>query len=171
MILRTTLLALALLIAVPAFAAPATRIGYVDMQQVIEQSELGQRAQAQLKEDYGPQRDAFAQEEQAIRAMQQQLQRDKPLMSKEQIAKREKELQERVQKFRKEASATQERLLKEQQEMSQEIVAPALEAVNAIAAEQELSAVFERRQAGLLYVDDGIDLTAEVVKRLDAAAD
>jgi len=168
---RTALLAIALLIAVPALAAPKASIGYVDMQQVIEQSELGQRAQARLQEEFGPQREAFAEEEQAIRTLQQQLQRDKPLMSKEQIAKRESELQERVQGFRKEASATQERLLKEQQEMSQEILAPALEAVNAIAEERSLAAVFERRQAGLVYVDDAIDLTPEVIKQLDAATE
>jgi Skp family chaperone for outer membrane proteins len=31
-----------------------------------------------------------------------------------------------------------------------------------------MSAVFERRQSGLLFIDSALDLTPEVIKQLDA---
>ncbi len=165
-------LALGLAFAMPtAFAEEASTIGYVDMQRVLEESALGRRAKERLEEKYGPQRASFAQEEQAIRQMQQTLQRDRPLMSEEQIKKQEAEIQERIQGFQEKASATQEELLAEQQTISQEILGPALEAVDQIAKQQKVSAVFERSRAGLLYADDGIDLTDEVLTKLDANSD
>lgn len=166
---RLALLAISLIVATPIMAASSTTIGYVDMQKVLEQSKLGQQAQERLETEFGPQRNAFAQEELAIRQMQQTLERDKPLMSKEQIDKKEREIQERIQAFQKDVSSIQEKILAEQQEISERIIGPAVEAVNEVAGKRKVSAVFERNRAGLLYVDDAIDLTDAVVKQLDAS--
>lgn len=168
MLARIVLIALALLIAGPAIGAPGAQIGYVDMQQVLEQSRLGMQAQERLEEKFGPRRGAFAQEELAIREMQEQFERDKPLMSQSLIDKREEEIEARIRAFQKELSAVQKQILAEQQEISERIIGPALKAVERVASKERLTAVFERQRAGLLYVDDGIDLTAAVVKQLDA---
>ena len=154
----------------PSHAADAINLGYVDMQQVLEKSKLGQRAQATLKEKFGPKQEEFAKEEQAIRQQQQSLERDKPLMSKDQIKKKEEELQKSIEAFQKSAGATQQELVKEQQKLGQAIVGPAQEVVQALSKEKKMSVVFERQQAGLLYIDGGLDLTKEVIKRLDDRA-
>jgi len=39
--------------------------------------------------------------------------------------------------------------------------------IDAVAADQELSAVFNKFQSGLVYVSDSIDITDEVLKRVD----
>ena len=165
-----TLLGAAMAMATPALAADAINIGYVDMQQVLEKSKLGQRAQATLKEKFGPKSEEFAKEEQAIRQQQQTLERDKPLMSKDQIKKKEEELQKAIESFQKTAGTTQQELAKEQQKLGQAIVGPAQEVVQALSKEKKMSVVFERQQAGLLYIDGGLDLTKEVIKRLDERA-
>ncbi|MEY6433666.1 OmpH family outer membrane protein [Thioalkalicoccus limnaeus] len=168
MLFRSACLTLGLLIAAPVLAEQPTSIGYVDMQQVLERSQLGTRARERLEQEFGPQRMAFAQEEQAIRQLQQALERDKPLMSNEQIGKREEEIKTRIARFQEQASATQTRLMEEQQKMTQEIIGPALEAVDQVARERQVAAVFERGQAGLVYVDEALDLTPTVIQRLNA---
>lgn len=169
-LLAPTLLGAAMAISTPGLAADAVTIGYVDMQQVLEKSKLGQRAQATLKEKFGPKSEEFAKEEQALRQQQQTLERDKPLMSKDQIKKKEEELQKAIESFQKTAGTTQQELAKEQQKLGQAIVGPAQEVVQALSKEKKMSAVFERQQAGLLYIDSGLDLTNEVIKRLDERA-
>jgi outer membrane protein len=148
-------------------AATASEIGYVDMQQVLERSALGKAAQAELEERFGEEQQAFAQEEAAIRQMQRDLERDRPLMSKAQVEKKEQEIQARIEQFEQDFSKIRQKLIQAQQKAGQEIMPPAREAVLAVAKERELDAVFEASEAGVLYLDEDGDITDAVIEALD----
>ncbi len=156
--------------AAPAMAAGPATIGYVDVQQVFDKSKLGQKAQETIKDKFGDKQKAFAEEEQAIRQMQQTLARDQALMSQAELDKKKADIQKRVQEFQKKAAEVQQQLAKEQNRLTGEIMGPAQEVITALAKEKKVSAVFERRQSGLLYIEDSLDLTPEVIERLDARA-
>jgi outer membrane protein len=157
----------ALAMSAQCLAAEAQTIGYVDMQQVLQESKLGKQAQEKLKEKFGPKSEEFAKEEKAIAQQKQALERDKPLMSKDQIKKKEDEIQKKIEAFQKSAGGIQQELQKEQQKLAQAIVGPAQEAVQALSKEKKMGMVFERGQAGIIYTDSALDLTKEVIKRLD----
>ena len=157
-------------LSLPVQAAAETTVGFVDMQKVLEDSKLGQRLQKQLRDDFEPRTKSFAEEEREIAQMQQALARDKPLMSNDQVAKKEQEIKERIEAYQKKALPIQQELMKAQQEKGREILEPAREALNAVAKKKKLSMVFERGVNGLLYMDDGLDITAEVIEQLDAKA-
>jgi len=161
-----TLLALTL----PAAAAGSTSIGYVDMQRVFEESALGRQANDKLQQQFGPRQDAFAQEEQAIRQLQQSLARDQALMSQAELDKRQKEIQQRIGKLQQDAAAAQQELAEARAKLGADILGPATKAIAEVAKAQKVGAVLERRQSGLLYADDGLDLTPAVIKELDKAA-
>ena len=170
MTVRIALFAAALALTAPVLAADAVNVGYVNMQEVLQESKLGKRAQETLKEKFGPKSEEFAKEEAAIRQQQATLERDKPLMSKDQIKKKEDELKKRVEEFQKNAGGIQQELAQEQQKLGQAIVGPAQEVILALSKEKKMTLVFERSQAGLLYIDSSLDLTKEVIKRLDDRA-
>ncbi len=167
---RLAILVAALTMTSHCLAADAANIGYVDMQQVLQESKLGKQAQAKLKEKFGPKSEEFAKDEQAIAQQKQALERDKPLMSKEQIKKKEDEIQKKVEAFQKTAGGTQQDLQKEQQKLAQAIVGPAQEVIQALSKEKKMGMVFERGQSGILYTDEALNLTKEVIKRLDEKA-
>jgi outer membrane protein len=155
----------------PLLAADAGPIGYVDMQRVIEQSKLGKQAEATLKEKFSDPQAELQKEQQAIRQLQETTSRDAALMSEAELEKRKKELQERVAKLQRDAATAQQELAQEQAKLGAGIIRPAQEIIAELAKEKELSAVFERGQSGLLYIEDGLNLTDEVVKRLNARTD
>ncbi|QIK38159.1 OmpH family outer membrane protein [Caldichromatium japonicum] len=146
----------------------ADAIGIVDMQKVLEESKLGQRLQKQLRDEFEPRTKDFAAEEREIAQMQQALNKDRPLMSKEQIAKREQEIKDRIEAYQKKIMPIQQELMKAQQEKGREILEPARDVLKTVAKNKKLGMVLERSTAGLLYVDDTVDITAEVIKQLDA---
>jgi outer membrane protein len=152
-----------------AAAAAAEGIGYVDMQRVLQESRLGQAAQARLEERFGERQQPFAEEEMAIRRLQQNLERDKPLMSRAQVEKKEKEIAERIEKFEKDAGALQQELIKAQQEEGTKIIEPAREAVVTVAEKRKLSAVFEASQANILYLAKDADITEAVIEAMNRA--
>lgn len=166
--LRSLTLALLVLLASPlSLAADAATFGYVDMQQILDNSAMGKRAQEKLQKQFEPKGEELGKEEQAIRQLQQTLERDKPLMSKKQVEKKEAEVQQRIEAFQKEAGQAQQALVKEQQKLGAAIIGPARDAVNEVAKKQKISVVLERNQSGLLYIDDALNITEAVIKVMD----
>lgn len=154
-----------------ATSALASEIGYVDMQRVLEESALGQRAQANLQERFGEEQQAFAEEEAAIRQLQQKLERDKPLMSTAQVEKTEQEIQSRIEQFEQDFAKIQQQLVQAQQQEGQKILKPARDAVISVAKQRKIDAVFEANQAGVVYLDEDGDITEAVIKAMDANTD
>lgn len=166
---RPVVTALLLLLA-SAFTLPtfATEIGYVDMQRVLEESELGKAAQANLQERFGDEQQAFAQEEAEIRQLQQALERDRPLMSESQLEKKEQEIQGRIKQFEEDFAKIQQQLMQAQQQEGQKILQPARDAVISVAKKRKLGAVFEANQSGVVYLDDNGDITKAVIDAMNA---
>lgn len=146
----------------------APRLGYVDMQRVLDESQLGQQAQRTLQEKFAEPQRKLAQEEQALLKLQKETQRDAALMSKETLEKRKREIQTRFEKLQRAAAEVQQALAQEQMKLGAKIIKPAKKAIAALAKQKKLRAIFERNQSGLLYIDEGLDLTDAVIRRLDA---
>ncbi|MEJ2388222.1 MAG: OmpH family outer membrane protein [Chromatiaceae bacterium] len=104
-----------LLLGAPAMAAGPADIGYVDMQQVFDKSQLGQKAQETIKGKLGDKQKKLAEEEQAIRRMQQTLARDEPLMSQAELDKKKKGIATRLRDFQKKAAEFRQQLAQEPQ--------------------------------------------------------
>lgn len=168
MIRRLTLPVLLVLASMLPAAALASEIGYVDMQRVLEESDLGKAAQANLEEQFGDEQQAFAREEAEIRQMQQALERDKPLMSEAQLEKKESELRSRIKQFEEDFTQIQRQLARAQQQEGSKILQPARDAVVSVAKKRKLDAVFEANQSGVVYLDDEGDITDEVIKTMNA---
>lgn len=160
------MLLLASAVALPTFA---TEIGYVDMQRVLEESDLGKTAQANLQERFGDEQQAFAQEEAAIRQLQQTLERDRPLMSEAQVETKEEEIQARIKQFEEDFAKIQQQLMQAQQQEGQKILQPARDAVISVAKKRKLGAVFEANQSGVVYLDDSGDITEAVIEAMNAS--
>lgn len=163
-IIRSLPLLLALVLPLSALA---TEIGYVDMQTVLDESQLGKQLQEELRGAFEARGRAIAEEEQTLMQQQERLERDAPLMSEDQLKKQRGELESAIRAYQQKAAALQRELLQAQKEKGRKVMTPAREAIETIAKKRDLEMVIERGQMGLLYIDDGLDLTDEVIKALD----
>ncbi len=164
--LLVTILALAL----PLAVLEAASLGYVDMQKVLEESSLGKKVQEQLRKDFEPRAQELGKTEAEIRQQQESLARESALMSADQVKKKEAEIKQRIEAYQKAGGALQQELAKVQQEKGREVMGPAQKAVDAVAKQKKLSMVVERSLAGILYLEPGLDITADVIKHMDANA-
>ncbi len=157
-----------LILTVAAHAAEPATIAYVDVDKVLSESDMGRKAKEALEQKFAEPQKTLAAEEQGIIQLQQSLGRDQALMSQEELDKRKTEIQQRVLELQKKAAEFQQELNEEQNAMGGEILKLAQDLVAEIARERKLSAVYERTRSGLLYIDDNLNITAEVIKRLNA---
>jgi outer membrane protein len=159
-----------LALALPLATLEAASLGYVDMQKVLEESTLGKKVQEQLRKDFEPRAQDLGKTEAEIRQLQESLTRESALMSADQVKKKEAEIKQRIESYQKAGGALQQELAKVQQVKGREVMGPAQKAVDAVAKQKKLSMVVERSLAGILYLEPGLDITADVIKLMDANA-
>jgi len=160
--------------AAPAPAAPAvpfavdTKVGFVNMQLVVATSALGQKGGALLKAFQDKKSAELTAKGKEIDELQKDIDQSRAVLAPSVIQtklldldKKKRELDLIQQNADAEYQATNEQLLTDFSEKSMPIV-------KALAEERKLYMVITE-QSQVVYVAPSVDLTAEVIKRLDAA--
>ena len=162
--MRRTLFAASLLaVSVSAFAAKAQKIGYVDVQRAIQETEEGKAARTRLKGEFETRRAQIDKKSQDLEKMQQEYDKQQAVLSDDAKKKKQEEFQKLLVDTRKSASELQEDLAgKEQQAM-----ASILQKLNTVVAEiaERESIAFVMDKASLLFAPQAADITNEVVRR------
>jgi len=166
------LMPILLLVITAASAAAQTtvKIGYIDSQQILNQDPSAQEAQQQFETDlarYRAEVDSIGQDLQGLisRYEQQQsmLSEDAKANRQEEIRLKQTQYQQRISELEQQAGMRQA-----------ELVEPVMERINAviedIRADGGYSMIFDVAAQGIIAADPSLDLTAEVVRRLQAGA-
>jgi len=160
---------------VPAAQPPkpfpeGAKIAYVDIQLIASNSAEGKAASAKIQEWEKKKTAELTEKNKAAQALQTKLQQGGNVLNESARAQSEKELQ----KLQRELTALQEDAQQERQEMTTQLQAEFQEKLNPIieqvATEKNLQVVFSVRDSGIVWAYSGIDLSAEIIKRFDAAA-
>jgi outer membrane protein len=155
--------------AVQAPFPPGARVAFINPPRIFQESADGKVAVARIN--------ALTQKKQTENQMktkqladnQQKLQTSGSLMSDVARGQLEKEIEKEqleVQRFQQDAQAEINEL---QTELQNDFVKKVSPIFQQIAIEKGLHMLFNAADAGFAWVDPGLDLTAEVIKRLDAA--
>lgn len=178
---------------VPAAAAPAAGDGamaYVDLQRVFAESDAGKQANARVQ-DLTQQK--FSEVElktaelqgrvtalnEQLQELQQKLQQGQTIMSAEariDLQRQISKLQVDIQRTTQDSQAEIERLSQDadaevqqlQQELQIEFQKRLIPVLEQAAADRELSFIFNATEGGLIWADQSLDLTDELVELLNA---
>jgi Skp family chaperone for outer membrane proteins len=154
--------------ATAAFPADA-RMGFVNLQVVLAKSVLGQRGSAELKA-MTDQRDAELQaKQQEIADFEAKLTSpDSQAMAREAVAALMQDLNRRRAQFNFDRESWQIRVEQYSEELLGRFREQLLPVVEAVREERNLLFVFSLPTPGVIAVDPRLDLSAEVIQRLDA---
>jgi outer membrane protein len=145
------------------------KIAYLDIQAVASTSVEGKAASQQIQAYVKKKTDELQAKNKQATDIQTKLSQSGSVLSEAARAQNEKELQ----KLQRELQNMQEDAQAEQQEMTEKLQAAFQEKLNpiieAVATEKGLHVVLDARNSGLVWANAGIDITAEVIKRFDAA--
>jgi Skp family chaperone for outer membrane proteins len=154
----------------PAPFPQGAKIGFVNFQRVIQESIDGKASTAKVNTLMAKKQNEGAEKQKQLAANQQKLQTSGSVMSDAARGQLEKEIERQQvegQRFQQDAQAEVQELTNELQSEFIKKVTPILQQV---ASEKGLHALFNAQEAGFAWVDPGLDLTTEVIKKLDAAA-
>jgi len=163
----------------PAQAAPApapakpfpegSKIAYIDVQQIASESTEGKAAAAKITDLQQKRTNELAAKNKTLEVAQQKLSAGGVLMSEDARAQLQKEIDRQqvdIQRAQQDAQAELDELNRQLQIDFQRKLGPVIQQVS---AEKGVYILFSRSDSGIVWVEPGLDLTAEIVKRFNAA--
>ncbi len=162
------LVALAVLVAAGLVAAQENtlKLGFVDVQKVLNESAKGKEAKAKLeKERDAKQQDIRAKEEE-IKKLEADLQKQGAVLSETARKERQETITRKIRDLRRIFEDSNRDLQKREAELLNEILREIRRLVVAYGKEQKYTLILEA-QSGIIYASQGADLTDEVLAAFD----
>jgi outer membrane protein len=164
---RYFLVALCLfLLAGTAWSQDRVKIGFIDVQRAISESQAGKRAkekfQAQIKKAEGD----LLKEKSELERLKADLDKKGPLLKDEERRNLEVELQRRYTNYQRGMTDQQQDLRQKESEMTADILKELEKIVNEVGKAEKFTLILERSQ--VLYSDQGIDITNRVIDAYNA---
>lgn len=163
-------LPLMLLLSNAVIAADKPAIGFVDVRKVVMESKIGNKNKVEFEKMIKEKETALTREEEKLKAMQQAFQKDQLLMTEEQKQAKQKAFQEKADAYQKMVKDAKQEVNKKDNEYTAQSLSEVRGIIAGLAKEMKLSLVLEASESGLLYAEEGMDLTAKVLERYNAKA-
>jgi outer membrane protein len=167
---KSVLAVVVALLAVTTVAWAETKIGVVDVQRVIDDSEKGQQARELLKQRFEQEKTALEKEGKEIALLKEDFDKQSAVLTPEKRADREQGLRQRIKDFNRLKKDKQDAFNAQQMEVLRQVMARVLEVIQAVAKERGYTAVFDSTNGPVLYAGDGVDITDQVIQRFNQAS-
>ena len=153
-----------------SYGANVTKIGVIDFQRIIENSDLGKASSKTLK-DRGNEMTATLKEKEAeIERMKKELDQKSLVMNKEAREDQEQTLRNKNEDFQKTQRQFSRELNELQSNLLGELEQKVGELVEEIGKKEGYTLIMERRVGGVMYAPNDIDITDKVIHKLNAIA-
>jgi len=161
------LFAAALTAALPAFAAE-TRLGTIDMQKVLLLSDAGKDAKEQLAVKAAKYEAEKNVKEEELKKLKGELEKQSVLLSETARVAKEKDYQQKLKEYQRFLKDAQDDLQTKNDEFTNRIVDEIVKVVQEYGKKNGYTYIFVKND-GMIYMDDKVDLTDELLKQFNAA--
>lgn len=150
-----------------ALGQKSFKVAVVDIQRLQNQSAAFQKQRAKLKNKFDIMQEKLKDEEQAIRKLEEDFNKQSMMLSLDAKEDKKRELERKKRHFKYLYEDYTQEMKDAEQEATKRVGKELEKIVQKIAAEKGYILIFERRTIGLIYFDDAIDITDQVTKAYD----
>ncbi len=152
----------------PAPFPQGARIAYFNIQRVANESAEGKASTAKVQALMQKKQAEIADKGKALQANQQKLQTQSGVMSESARSQLEKDIERQQVEAQRAQQDAQQEVNELQQELQADFQKKLFPVVQQVAQEKGLQMLLSQVDAGIVWADPGLDLTDEIVKKLDA---
>ncbi len=145
------------------------KIGIVDLHRLINESEVGKKAKAELENLIRSKQVTIDEKGKQIEALKAEIDKQAAVITADAKKAKEEELERFVRDYQRIISDSQAEVKKKEAELTTEILKQAREVINKIAQEGSYSLVLEKADGLVLYFSSGLDITDRVIKKINEA--
>ncbi|MCI0569570.1 MAG: OmpH family outer membrane protein [Myxococcaceae bacterium] len=144
------------------------KMGVVDVEAVMAQTEDGKAARARMQKWLETQQKTMEKEQQAFLKEKETLEKQASAMSPETLTQKQGELQKKYVDLAQKAQKLQGEAQAKEMEEIKPILTRIDQVVQQVAKKDGLSVVLEKRNSGIAYLAQGLDYTEEVIRQYNA---
>lgn len=156
--------ALAACLAVAGGAVAESKIGFVNAGRVTSEAPQADAARASLEEEFGPRDRELSEEQEALRELENRLNRDAAVMSEEEQQRLQRDLVARQRELRRAEEEFREDFNLRRNEELGRLQRRIVETINDLAESEEFDLIVSE---GVIYASDRVDVTERVLQRLE----
>ncbi len=161
-VLGVLLLAILVAAASPAFAE--NKIGFVDLQRALNQSDAGQAAKAQIGKSVEEYEGKVAQRQRDLQRLKEEFEKQALVLADDARVAREREYQQKVREYQRFTQDIEEDLKRQDAQFTQRILRELVQVIDEIGKKEGFTLVLEKTESSILYASEKIDLTDMVIK-------
>jgi outer membrane protein len=146
-------------------ALPTPTVVVVDMTQIMRESKAAKDIQAQVQKEMDAYSKQVSQKENELKSLRDDLERQRTVLAPEVFNARSQDYQEQYAALDRDVQMKRQEMQQSYSDAMTKVEDAALQIIAGVAKERKANMVVAK--AALLYMDDGLDVTAEVTRRLD----
>lgn len=152
----------------PVASAQQVKIGVVDLQRALNETEDGRKAKSQLKGLFDKRQKTLDEQQNSLRAMKENLEKQKDVLSREVLAKKLDEYQKAFAELQTTYMDFQRELSAKEGELTKGILERMHRIMRRIGQAEGYALVLDRSEAGVVYTPSSYDLTDVLIQRYNA---
>jgi outer membrane protein len=145
------------------------RIAVIDTEKILLASQAGKKAVAELKQLQEKKEGEIRAKSEEIKALQDKASNGKLALAEDKIAELSKQIEDKVIALRRLQDDANRDLNKRKDELLGSIDEKVMPVINQAGRDLGYTLIFRKFESGLIYADDALDITNQIIQRLDAA--
>jgi outer membrane protein len=166
-VLSALFLALVASAAVVAQEAPKLTVAVIDVQQVVNESAAGKETMTRLRKAQDDKVAEGRKKADDLDGLRKQLATQRATLTDTRVAELEKQIEDRQVELQRFSDDTKQFLADAQRRELDALEKQIMPIINEIGREQKIQMIFNKFQSGLVYADDAVDITEQVVRRFN----
>jgi len=158
-----------LVFVVSAHAADV-KIGYIDMNKALNQSDRGMKAVGILEGMVQAKQSVIAEKESKVKELDMEIAKKSSILNPQALKEKQNEREKMMKDYKRMVQDSQDEVKTKQDEFMQEIINDIRMTVSEIGQEEGYTAIFEKFAAGLVYFVEEADITDKVIERFNEAS-
>ena len=157
------------LVFVLPFRAQAAQIAVIDLQEVLQDSNPGNKAMQQLQDYQKDMRSELEQKKKSLDRLKQELQQQSMMLSEEAKKNKQTRFQKQAQQFQSTYQKYQQRMQKREQELREPIVDVLMDVIEEYGENNDYQIIMDKRNSGVMYHKESLEITDTIIKKLNQA--
>jgi outer membrane protein len=145
------------------------RLAYVDLQKALNLCKAGQDAKEKFAKKVEKAEQSLAGRQEELKKLQEVLEKQGSMLNEAALKEKKKDYEAKLRDFKRLYDESQEELKAQDNEAVKEILSELVKATQSYGKEKGFTFVFEKSESALLFADETMEITDEIIKRYDTA--
>jgi len=156
--------------AAPAAAQGALKLAVIDVNRIMTDSARGKAVLASIEKMQSERSAQLKTMNEELTDMQKRFQEGRLSLAEDKLAELQAQIEEKDRLFKRAREDAERDIQKRRADEIEKIESAVFPIINGLGKEGGYTMIFNKFQSGLVYADDAVDITNEVIKRLDGSA-